>query len=117
MTGERKSMGKGGATFVDAKSRTTPLSTAHEPQWQRCTRAAGRQKKLKPGQNQRQRPGIYTIYLLHLAVHCALLRFAIGKSCPVALRVAFPLMSFLLSRCWAETRRRHATTSEGVAFR
>lgn len=117
MTGERKSMGKGGATFVDGKSRTTPLSTAHEPQWQRSTRAAGRQKKLKPGQNQRQRPGIYTIYPLHLAVHCALLRFAMGKSCPVALRAAFPLMSFLPSQRSAEPRRRPANASEGVAFR
>lgn len=97
-------MGKGGATFVAGKSGTTPLSAACDPQWQRCARAAGRQKKLKPGQNQRQRLGIYTIYPLHLAVHCALLRFAIGRSCPVALSAAFALTSFLPSPSLTETR-------------
>lgn len=35
------------------------MDAAHGPQWQRGARAAGRLKKLKPDQIQRQRPGEY----------------------------------------------------------
>ena len=85
-------MGKGGATFDAAETGTAPLGATHDPQWRRCERAIGRAEKTETRSKPTSKTRGLPLYLLHLAVHCALLRFAIGKSCSVALRAAFPLM-------------------------
>src|SRR5581483_7736131 len=83
-----RAWGRDGATFDAGKTKATPIGAAHDPQWRRCARVAGRLEKLKPDQNQRQRPGDYHYTLC--TWRCTALCYVLRSGSLASWRFALP---------------------------